>query len=190
MQNQNDYTPIADLSLRQKRASTIVYIVAAFLGILVLVLSAAVYSFPSTTRVIAVSIVGAFFIAFLSTAIIQKNPVSTWLAVAFFIPLLIEILTISNLVVYSAIYPLYIIAPAIACFIVAAIWRKFYNHLLPILFFSLQTAVFIMHPSGLFNNTTISPWAVIIPLSAAITIGFVIFIIIKIVKKPPSVNQE
>ena len=183
MDNQNKYIPIADLTARQKKASTIAYIVAAFLGVLFLILSATITSLPSTTRVIAISIVGAFFIAFAACAIIQKNPISAWLAVAFFVPLLIEILTITGATRYAQIYPLYIIIPAVACFIVAVIWRKFNSHFLPILFFSLQAVVFSMHPSGIFNNVNFSPFAVILPISGAIIIGFVVYIILKLTKK-------
>jgi len=177
------YQEITELTPKQKKASKITAIVAITLGVVFIMLTAFLEQLPNTVRMLATTILTTLFVIFLFCGIIQKNPVSVWIAVALFVPLLIEALTINAIVAYAQIYPLYIAIPFAASLVVAIIWQNFKSHVLPLLFFGSIAAVFSLQSSGILDGVGISPWAIVLPMAGAITIGFLGFIVIKITRK-------
>ncbi|MCL2848183.1 MAG: hypothetical protein FWE13_05520 [Firmicutes bacterium] len=179
-----EYTNIVELLPKQKRAGRVVVIVVFTLGVVFIVLTAVLEQLPNTARLLPATILTTLVVIFLTYGIIQKNPVSTWLVVAFLVPLIIEILTINDITTYAQIYPLYISIPFFASLIIGTIWRNIKPHLLSIIFFGALAVIFTFQSSGVFYNIdSFNPWAIVLPLAAIVVITFVLYIAIKLTRK-------
>ena len=108
------------------------------------------------------SVVWAILIAigliFFTTALIQKNTVSMWLAFTFIAPATVTILNNYTALTYAQLYPLYIAIPAISSIFTAIISKDRYFHLKIIAFFGITAGIFALQSSGLVG------WGVVIPV--------------------------
>jgi len=164
-----------ELTSFQNRVSRIATVILLVIGTVVSI--AVPIVLEPHARLIAVCILATFFALFLMLAIIQKNPVSMWLAIVFAELVVIELLVINGVTTYAQIYPLYIAIPAIASLVVAVAWRNIRPHVVPMLFFALQSAVFALQASGVVG------FAVVLPVSCAILIGIIVYVAIRLTKK-------
>jgi len=172
-----------ELTTKQKMASKISAIVLIALCAVTLLLFGVVNSLPNILSVLAVSILLTFALIFLACGIIQKNQVSIWISIVFFVPVIIEFLTIYTSLTYADIYPLYIAAPFIASIVTGLIWRNIKLHILPLIFFGVLSVIFSFQSSGvahLIDN--LNGWAFTLPLAAAFVIGFVVFVFVRIAR--------
>ena len=172
---------IIELTLFQKRASKVAALVSIFLAALFLLLTGIIAAMPNLISVLAITIVSMFALLFLACGIIQKNSVSTWIAIVFMVAILIEALTLSRVATYAQIYPLYIAAPFIASLFVGIICRNLQPHLMPMLLFSGLSALFFIQSSGLGNRIDgLGGWAFVLPLASALVIGFIVYAVYNI----------
>ncbi|MCL2061046.1 MAG: hypothetical protein FWH03_00260 [Firmicutes bacterium] len=110
---------------------------------------------------LAASILSAVGLAFLAGGLIQKNPVSVWLAAAFLTPVLVEILAKTTSATYGNLYPIYIAIPAVACLATALIFRKFKPHLYPVIFFGGLSMIFALQSSRVAGWSVAAPCVVV-----------------------------
>jgi len=178
-----DNEEILELTKKQKLVQRVVAIVLIALGGLFLLLCGLIYALPHILTILAATILFTFFLVFLFCGIVGKNPVSIWISLAFFTPFIIEVLTNLNLVTYAQIYPLYIAIPFVVSLVTGAIWRNLKPHAWVLTLFGGLAAIFSLQSSGLFNQTNISPWAVVIPLASVLFVGCVVWVVIKLTRK-------
>ena len=141
--NQLEVTP------RQKAAGNICAGTAIILAGIFLLLCGLNVIPLNILDVIAASILFAIAAAFLTSGLIQRNPVSVWIAVAFSVPALVEVLEKFTQATYGGLYPLYIAIPAVASLITSLIFRSFRPHIPVIVFFGGLAALFALQSSGL-----------------------------------------
>jgi len=170
-------------SKAQKLIQRISAIAILALAGLFLLLAGVVAVLPNILTVLAATILLACCLIFLVSGIVGKNPVSIWIALAFFTPFLIEILTSLYVVTYAQIYPLYIATPAIASLITGAIWRNLKLHLFAIVFFGGMAILFSIQSIGLLNTAGFSPWALVLPLAGALLMGCIVWVAVKLTRK-------
>ena len=95
---------------------------------------------------------------FLTTAVIQKNTVSMWLAFTFITPAVVTALNNFTALTYANLYPLYIAIPAISSLFTAIISQDRFFHFKIVAFFGVIAGVFALQSSGLIG------WEVVIPV--------------------------
>lgn len=111
------------------------------------------------SAVLAASIFCMFFVMFIIVGVIQKNVITTWIAFAFFVPFLVEILVLTtSSLYYNNIYPLYIAIPAVCSVANAIIYKDLRSHYTSIIFFGGLGGLFALQSFGILG------WAVVIPL--------------------------
>ena len=98
---------------------------------------------------------------FLAMGVIQKNPVSVWIGLAFFACALTGLLAVYTDVGYGSLYPIYIFAPAFASIITGILWRNLKPHLGAMVFFGVLAGIFSLQSFGLVG------WIVVVPLLVA-----------------------
>lgn len=108
--------------------------------------------------VLAASILSTIGLVLLITGIIQKNTVSLWVACAFLVPALVEVLTHYTNLTYGNLYPLYIAIPAISSLVAMAYSREWRAHIVPIVLFGAIAFLFAL------KSFDIAGWGVVIPL--------------------------
>ena len=174
---------IKELSKKQKLAINITaggILVSA--GVFIL-LCGVIGAMPNILRVLPMTILIAFCLVFLVPGIVQKNPVSIWIAVMFFVPVIVELAAkYSDVVDYRQLYPLYIAAPAIASLITAVCFFKFKAHLPVIVLFFSAALIFVFKVSGLFNFDTANGWIMAPVLLFVLLALSVVYLVVKIRK--------
>jgi len=147
-QNHEKNSQTKDISALIKRISHIMSSIILLLGGVFLLLAGTVDAFVYILDVLVATIFASISLAFLASGIMQKNPISIWLAVFLFIPVLVEVLVLTTNTTYSQLYPLYIAMPFFASLISTIIWRKFNPHIVPMIFFGSLAAIFTLQATG------------------------------------------
>lgn len=103
----------------------------------------------------------AIALIFIFTAIVQKNSLSMFLSMCFFIPALVTIIANFSVATYAQLYPLYIATPAIGA-LFAMIFSSEYKSLLKAaLFFGVIALIFTLQSTGLVGFAVIVPILVV-----------------------------
>ena len=97
-------------------------------------------------------------LVFLTTAFVQWNSVSMWLAFVFVVPAAVSYINNFTAASYAQLYPLYIAIPAIASFFTMFMSCSKRDHLYIIGFFGLIALIFAIQSSGLAG------WGVTLPV--------------------------
>ena len=149
---------VKELSLAQKRSCVVFSLAVLGLAVIFLIVCAVSNALPPVADVLAVTILLAFFACFLFHGILQKNPVSGWLAVCFLTPAIMAILVRTAPVAYAQIYPIFIVIPSLASFTVGIAFLNLKPHIPCLIFFGGLSVLFSLQSSGLASFDTHNGW--------------------------------
>ena len=150
---------VLQLTQAQKIAGNIVagvYTVAC--GVVLLLAGLGVFGEVSVGMLALPTVLLTLGLVFLTTAIIQRNSVSLWLAFAFITPAVVSYLASFTDLTYSQLYPLYIAIPAICSLFTMPMSGVNRDHLKTIAFFGIIAGMFALNSSGLLE------WKVVLPM--------------------------
>lgn len=169
MNNENEL----EITPAQKRAGNIIagaYTVIC--GVLLLLVGLGVFGGLTIKNTALPTILLTIGLVFLTTAIIQKNSVSLWLAFAFVTPAVVSYLSNFTALSYSQLYPLYIAIPAICSLFTMPMSGVNRDHIRTIIFFGVLAGIFALESSGLTGWSVVAP-ALVVFFGACIVIGAV-----------------
>lgn len=171
-------TEVLPLGKKQKYACNIIMGVLLIAAGVILILAGTGVIGASARSIAAPTVLSAFGLSVLISAIIAKNALSMWLAGVLLSCALPSVVSLATGVGYGALYPIYIASPAVGCCF--AIW--FAELKLPqikgIAFFGSVAAIFALRSSGLCG------WGLTCGLLAAFAgVCIIIYTVVKFTAK-------
>lgn len=176
-------TEVLPLGKKQKYACNIVMGVLLVIAGVVLILSGAGVIKASARSIAAPTVLFAFGLSVLISAVIAKNSLSMWLAGVLLACAAPSVASLASGVGYGALYPIYIASPAVGCCFALPFAELKMPQIKGIAFFGCIAAIFALRSSGLCG------WGLTCGLLAAFAgVCIIIYTILKFTSKDGKEN--